>query len=1364
MSTANQHRPMMPSVLDREVRDIEGDAFGHAHFAEALRSLLEADANKPPFSVGLLGSWGTGKSSIKELYLTGLRNDRHNGAGRTRADRFHAITFNAWRYGGENIKRALLRHVFLALGGDEDELRRELYQQVQHSTTTAKGWWQWIKEAVLQNVVSVALFVLLLGLVLLLAWWFARAIGLTDQLGLSALATVALATAGFLAKYVVDIRLKSPMLFNPSTTVHFPSTSAEEYELLLLQQLRRFRVNKTGRHCERLIIFIDDLDRLSATEMVAGLDAIRTFLELPREALPAGLGVIFVISCDEDRVAEALARGRGRLGASDLPGSVFNRSDARRYLDRLFQFRLEIPRFPKRDMRRFALEKMVEMGPLNKALEQRGIRPEEVIDRLIHVGVRNPRNAIQLLNAFAQSWWIASERERDGVGSDQPGVLHDKAVTEHPLSLAAISVLRVDFPDFFGRLQGRPQLIDEFSSAVFGTADPSEFPDQAREALSDILATDKEGNLQKEVNRYHGGLRQYLASLRGMRWPKRLQPLLLLSEDAVTRRYGPRAAELHDAFVSGDTQGVLEVFGRQLDEKPLTVDDVRLLEDLSEAVAQDSETRRISGARVLAALAHRIPDEHARSIMTPLARQLIDLKQVRMSVGPNSAFSVLKHCSKNDQREVAARYCEDLLLDKPIEYQLPTGESPNLEELAQIVTAACELALAVRKEYGLPSAADTALTNWLLTRHVRVGEDSTSLPFAKLDCWVAKDEDALLSGLADRYSNLAVAEFEADNLKNVEPRELLRRIRLVHDRLAAVGEESREAMWGQLSRLVAVHNADAASAAWETAAHHADLQTPQQTSFAAAMAARLKKELDDDEKWPLDRKVGAEQLVDLLGQWNSHLDERAVQTVTELIAAWAEFEETAGLAAKSFLLLQTEHSEAAVGLLDAWSDVPFGLDSLGWQARRLVATQAAQLADQQRANIVKHLDQVVNADDVPELAAKEYTRFVETVPQQAWGPKLLRAHVDRFFARVESMFQDQNGYLTRLFPAARSLLDCGPDGRAGTMLQTLFDQAAGVPPTYVLLHELMKGHWPKPDKKVGQYGPEQIFDRAVQFVDQHQSLKDIGSVLVSLADMKRKGVVPNEKGGTLAHTAVGLWPHQPTAVREAVDAFAQHLTADDVGALILQAGPSADEPEGDLSIVLEHARMHIDAEGETAVARRILNEPPKGVDDEPDWALATWFEKPAKHRALTMASLLTANELNDSQRERLFRRAIVYRSELGFAFFVDTVPKLLADANLTKTRVSILDSNKEIGALAAGADERTKLSRELIGVLPNAPGDDQARIARWIRELGGQATLEASSKMIEELGVPGLEVIVKEFPESRKLKKRLDRLHKEQNT
>jgi len=132
----------MPAVLDRQISTEKQDAFGHRHFAQALRSLVESDHHTPPFSIGLLGGWGTGKSSIKELYIRGLEDDASKSeGGEPRMHRFKSITFNAWRFGGkdQDIKRALLRHVFLELGGDEQALHDRLFRNVTRSEEQWKG-------------------------------------------------------------------------------------------------------------------------------------------------------------------------------------------------------------------------------------------------------------------------------------------------------------------------------------------------------------------------------------------------------------------------------------------------------------------------------------------------------------------------------------------------------------------------------------------------------------------------------------------------------------------------------------------------------------------------------------------------------------------------------------------------------------------------------------------------------------------------------------------------------------------------------------------------------------------------------------------------------------------------------------------------------------------------------------------------------------------------------------------------------------------------------------------------------------------------------------------------------------------------
>jgi len=119
----------IPAIQDKEVSEPEGDRFGHRDLELALRGLLESESHQPPYSVGLLGRWGSGKSTVRALYEGRLAEDA------ARSGRVRTISFDAWRFGKEEVKRALLRHLFLELGGDDSELRDELYRQVQRHST-----------------------------------------------------------------------------------------------------------------------------------------------------------------------------------------------------------------------------------------------------------------------------------------------------------------------------------------------------------------------------------------------------------------------------------------------------------------------------------------------------------------------------------------------------------------------------------------------------------------------------------------------------------------------------------------------------------------------------------------------------------------------------------------------------------------------------------------------------------------------------------------------------------------------------------------------------------------------------------------------------------------------------------------------------------------------------------------------------------------------------------------------------------------------------------------------------------------------------------------------------------------------------
>jgi len=238
----------MPSLLDREIDSIEADAFGHRHFAKALESLVESPINEPPYSIGLLGKWGTGKSTVKNLYLSSLDNDLgKDKSGKIRKNKFYSITFNAWRFGGENIKRALLRHVFISLGGDESTLKDELFHQLQRTSLEPRAWSDIFRDAWDKWVFSLVQVILVYFVLIGIPLYIIRSVfQLSNEWVIGGIISVFAASGVLLVKYLLDPRRFLIQRYSNITRIEQPRSSAEEYEDLLIEQLKKFKTTKKG--------------------------------------------------------------------------------------------------------------------------------------------------------------------------------------------------------------------------------------------------------------------------------------------------------------------------------------------------------------------------------------------------------------------------------------------------------------------------------------------------------------------------------------------------------------------------------------------------------------------------------------------------------------------------------------------------------------------------------------------------------------------------------------------------------------------------------------------------------------------------------------------------------------------------------------------------------------------------------------------------------------------------------------------------------------------------------------------------------------------------------------------------------------
>lgn len=214
---------------DRETSD---DCLGFSSYVESLADVcLEAEI--APLTVGVFGSWGSGKTSLM-LMLRAAIDARAAEAAGSGAPKIITLWFNAWRYEGKEEIQAALIHAILR----ELEKDKSLVQDMKDTFDRLKKG----------------------ASVLKLAKTIAKStITLTPDFG------------GLLEAFSDESEKVA------DTMERFES----DFESL-------FRSGKVGR----IIVFIDDLDRCSSDKVVEAFETIKLFLNTPETTFVIGADAV----------------------------------------------------------------------------------------------------------------------------------------------------------------------------------------------------------------------------------------------------------------------------------------------------------------------------------------------------------------------------------------------------------------------------------------------------------------------------------------------------------------------------------------------------------------------------------------------------------------------------------------------------------------------------------------------------------------------------------------------------------------------------------------------------------------------------------------------------------------------------------------------------------------------------------------------------------------------------------------------------------------------------------------------------------------------------------------------------------------
>jgi hypothetical protein len=457
-STGDGKTPLLPEPIsvdelidDRALVTVDEDVFRIHDFVIDLAQRCRVAPT--PANIALYGAWGSGKTSLGNLLEVEFKSDDKVAFGR----------FDAFKYAEVPLRRHFLTSVAASFDIGDSRFSKDLYETKKTQRLHLR----------LKNLLEVAGAIL--GAALLLSIVMAAAAVV--------ISIIAVGVKSFGSTFVATLRASAPGIviaapivgaflaiafrrFEVEVTSSAPS-SDEEFEKLFIELVETIK-KKRGRN--RVVVFIDELDRCSPKQVGSVLETLRTFLDVK--------SCIFIVAADQQVLEHALTEGGARQATpADRTNPYYSSGSA--YLDKIFHYQLSLPPLLPRRLSRFAYGLIED----RKGVWERVPNRAELVSVLVPTHVRSPRRAKTLLNTFASVYRLALRRAAGGT--------LDENLEERASEVAKLVCLRTEFP-LFARdlsLDARlPEVVLELVDKPKATFEDVAKPGLSREAFEKAKA------------------------------------------------------------------------------------------------------------------------------------------------------------------------------------------------------------------------------------------------------------------------------------------------------------------------------------------------------------------------------------------------------------------------------------------------------------------------------------------------------------------------------------------------------------------------------------------------------------------------------------------------------------------------------------------------------------------------------------------------------------------------------------------------------------------------------------------------------------------------------------------------------------
>ncbi|MCG3255501.1 MAG: hypothetical protein KAU62_05395, partial [Candidatus Heimdallarchaeota archaeon] len=396
----------MRYIPDKEINLLEEeDLLGTMSYVNTLSDVVEEC--ETPFTIGLFGGWGTGKSSIVNTYQKKIESEGTNET--------LVIKYDAWKYSHDSFRRTFILELTDKL---KLKTKRDFNKVFYKDEVQEKDLKPNLKEYWYLYLIPIAFI-----LIFITAFWFTNA-----EKDIKTLITV----FGFLTA-ALTFFLSNAIVVNKTTIIHSKIFSPEQFEKIFSEIIEEVTLdkrsskewiiqNKRQKKYNKIVIIVDNLDRCQKETAIKLMLNIKNFLEKEN--------CIFVLPVDD------LAIKRFLQMDEEKQKSHTNRIDGDEFLRKFFNSAIKIKNLTDFELYDYALE-LKRKYNLDISNDTLSIIAQEFS--------RNPRRIIQFLNNLLTEWKVLKNAK-------ELGHLHSEEVLNNVEFLAKILIIKEEWPDLYDQI------------------------------------------------------------------------------------------------------------------------------------------------------------------------------------------------------------------------------------------------------------------------------------------------------------------------------------------------------------------------------------------------------------------------------------------------------------------------------------------------------------------------------------------------------------------------------------------------------------------------------------------------------------------------------------------------------------------------------------------------------------------------------------------------------------------------------------------------------------------------------------------------------------------------------------------------